>query len=50
VKRCNDERDGIHNEILDLKLTDLPRGMKPIGVKWIFKTKFKENGEIDNMD
>jgi len=31
------------------KLTDLPRGMKPVGVKWILKTKFKENGEIDKF-
>ena len=31
------------------ELKDLPRGMKPIGVKWIFKTKFKENGEIDKF-
>ncbi|RDY07028.1 hypothetical protein CR513_08904, partial [Mucuna pruriens] len=31
------------------ELTDLSRGVKPIGVKWIFKTKFKENGEIDKF-
>jgi len=31
------------------ELTNLPRGMKPIGVKWIFKTKFKDNGEIDKF-
>ena len=31
------------------ELTNLPIGMKPIGVKWIFKTKFKENGEIDKF-
>jgi len=29
------------------KLTDLPEGHKTIGVKWIFKTKLKENGEVD---
>jgi len=29
------------------ELTDLPAGIKPIGVKWIFKTKPKENGGID---
>ena len=31
------------------ELTDLPRGVKPIEVKWIFKTKFKETGEIDKF-
>ncbi|RDX80732.1 hypothetical protein CR513_38687, partial [Mucuna pruriens] len=31
------------------ELTDLPREVKPIGVKWIFKTKFKENGEVDKF-
>ncbi|GAU11414.1 hypothetical protein TSUD_344050 [Trifolium subterraneum] len=29
------------------ELTDLPKGSKAIGVKWIFKTKYKENGQID---
>jgi hypothetical protein len=27
--------------------TDLPKGMKKIGVKWVFKTKLNENGEVD---
>ena len=30
-----------------LELTDLPIGMKKIGVKWVFKTKLNENGEVD---
>ncbi|CAL9007314.1 unnamed protein product [Prunus brigantina] len=37
-------------EICDVntwELIDLPEGEKTVGVKWIFKTKFKENGEID---
>lgn len=29
------------------ELTTLPDGMKAIGVKWVFKTKLNENGEID---
>ncbi|GAU34012.1 hypothetical protein TSUD_212730 [Trifolium subterraneum] len=29
------------------ELTDLPQGVKPIGVKWIYKTKYNENGKID---
>ena len=29
------------------ELTKLPKGGKTIGVKWIYKTKFNENGEVD---
>ncbi|KAI5328055.1 hypothetical protein L3X38_027451 [Prunus dulcis] len=29
------------------ELINLPEGEKTMGVKWTFKTKFKENGEID---
>lgn len=29
------------------ELTDLPKGQKTIGVKWVFKTKLNEKGEID---
>jgi len=29
------------------ELTRLPKGGKNVGVKWIFKTKFKEDGEVD---
>ncbi|GKV24493.1 hypothetical protein SLEP1_g34100 [Rubroshorea leprosula] len=29
------------------ELTDLPKGHKTIGVKWIYKTKLKENGAVD---
>ncbi|KZV47100.1 retrovirus-related Pol polyprotein from transposon TNT 1-94, partial [Dorcoceras hygrometricum] len=30
-------------------LTELPQGQKTIGVKWIYKTKMKENGEVDKF-
>ena len=29
------------------ELTELPKGAKKVGVKWIYKTKFNENGEVD---
>jgi hypothetical protein len=29
------------------KLVDLPKGVKPIGVKWIFKTKYNEQGRVE---
>lgn len=28
-------------------LTDLPAGVKKINVKWFYKTKLNENGEVD---
>ena len=29
------------------ELSNLPKRHKTIGVKWVFKTKLKENGEVD---
>ena len=29
------------------ELVKLPDGVKPIGVKWVFKTKFNEHGQIE---
>lgn len=29
------------------ELCGLPKGQKIIGVKWVYKTKLKENGEVD---
>ncbi|GJS30973.1 copia-type polyprotein [Tanacetum coccineum] len=29
------------------ELTILPAGTKPIGVKWVFKTKLNEKGEVE---
>lgn len=29
------------------ELCDLPKGQKTIGVKWVYETKLKENGEVD---
>ena len=30
-----------------LELFDLPQGQKTIGVKWVYKTKLNEKGEVD---
>ena len=35
----------IHNDILDL--VPLPKGVKPIGCKWIFKTKRDSKGDVE---
>lgn len=29
--------------------TELPADKKPIGVKWLYKTKYKSSGEIDHF-
>ena len=29
------------------ELTDLPKGHNIIGVKWVYKTKLKEIGQVD---
>ena len=29
------------------ELTSLPVGKKPIGVKWVYKTKYKLDGNVD---
>jgi hypothetical protein len=31
------------------ELTDLPKGAKAIGVKWVYKTKYNEMGKIDKF-
>lgn len=31
------------------ELTSLPEGKKSIGVKWVFKTKYKPSGEVERL-
>jgi len=31
------------------ELTNLPVGAKKIGVKWIYKTKYNENGKVEKQ-
>jgi len=45
-KTMNDEIDAIERNDT-WELCDLPKEHKTIGVKWVFKTKLKENGEVD---
>lgn len=45
-KAMDDEIDAIERNNT-WELTDLPNGHKTIGVKCVFKTKLKENGEVD---
>jgi hypothetical protein len=51
--KCNTWRKAMDNEIQAIErnntweLTELPTGAKVIGVKWIYKTKVNEKGEIE---
>ena len=29
------------------EVVDLPKGKKPIGSKWVYRVKYKPNGEVD---
>ena len=46
-------RDAMNLEIQAIErnetweLTELPKGAKKVGVKWLFKTKLNEKGEVD---
>lgn len=31
------------------EVTSLPKGKKPIGVKWVYKTKYKPDGQVDRL-
>ena len=45
-KAMEDEIDAIERNGT-WELSDLPKAKKTIGVKWVYKTKLKEDGEID---
>jgi hypothetical protein len=45
-KAMDDEIDAIERNNT-WELTDLPKGHKTIDVKWVFKSKLTENGEVD---
>jgi hypothetical protein len=42
----NDEIEAIERN-KTWQLTDLPKGVKVIGVKWVYKTKMNEKGEVE---
>ena len=45
--KAMDEEIGAIEKNNTWELTDLPRGKQPIGVKWVYKTKYKPNGEVE---
>ncbi|GKC42461.1 ribonuclease H-like domain-containing protein [Tanacetum coccineum] len=46
VNAMNEEMEAL-NKNQTWTLTDLPAGRKPIGCKWVYKIKYKSNGEIE---
>lgn len=46
ISAMNDEMEALYRNNT-WELTDLPNGIKPIGCKWIYKIKYRSNGEIE---
>ena len=42
-----DEKIGAIKKNDTWELTDLPKGQKAIGVKWVYKTKTNQDGEVE---
>ena len=46
ITAMNDEMEALYRNQTWI-LTDLPKGRKPIGCKWVHKIKYKSNGDVD---
>ncbi|KAL4591437.1 hypothetical protein LXL04_004402 [Taraxacum kok-saghyz] len=46
VRAMNDEMEALHRNDT-WEVTDLPNNRKSIGCKWVFKIKYKANGEVE---
>ncbi|GJX12657.1 putative RNA-directed DNA polymerase [Tanacetum coccineum] len=46
VEAMNNEMEAL-NRNQTWEITDLPKGRRPIGCKWIYIIKYKSNGEIE---
>ncbi|XP_074378708.1 uncharacterized protein LOC141720258 [Apium graveolens] len=46
--KAMDEEIGAIKKNDTWELTDLPEGYKAIGIKWVYKTKTKQDGEVEN--
>ncbi|XP_035838297.1 uncharacterized protein LOC118485894 [Helianthus annuus] len=45
IEAMNNEMEALHRN-KTWEIVDLPKGRKPIGCKWVYKIKYKANGEI----
>ncbi|GKE38158.1 ribonuclease H-like domain-containing protein [Tanacetum coccineum] len=48
IEVMNNEMEAL-NRNQTWEITDLPKGRRPIGCKWIYKIKYKSNGEIERL-
>ncbi|KAJ0519517.1 putative RNA-directed DNA polymerase [Helianthus annuus] len=48
VEAMNKEMDALFRNNTWV-LTDLPQGRKPIGCKWVYRVKYKSNGEVERF-
>ena len=46
-RKAMDEEIAVIERNNTWELTELPKGQKTISIKWVYKMKIKENGEID---
>ncbi|GJS98337.1 ribonuclease H-like domain-containing protein [Tanacetum coccineum] len=46
-KNNSSEGNGLHDQTQDNEIVDLPVGRKAIGSKWVWKIKYKSDGEIE---
>nr|KAJ0191767.1 hypothetical protein LSAT_V11C800422600 [Lactuca sativa] len=46
VRAMNEEMKALHRNHT-WEITNLPKNRKPIGCKWVFKIKYKSNGEVE---
>ena len=46
INAMNDEMEALNRNQTWI-VTDLPKGRKPIGCKWVYKIKYKSNGDVD---
>jgi len=53
VANCDEWKDAMQKEYDALikngtwRIVDPPAGVKPIGCKWVYKTKYKADGSLD---
>ena len=48
-RKAMDEEIHVIKKNQTWELIDLPADKRPIGVKWVYKTKYKSSGEIDHF-
>lgn len=48
AKAMNEEMEALYRNRTWV-VTDLPPNLKPIGCKWVYKIKYKSNGEVERF-